>query len=216
MTGHLSHCCRIDCGWTSREAALHKRTLGSSGAASWGLHHGRMTSRAREGTLVLHSALMGSHVRHSVLLWEPPVTANTVRNWRGCRGERLWWAEGWSVGCCEEWLGALSLFSLEKRREGGDCCHQQPKRSHQDESEALLRDTLRGVKDNNCKSQGKKLWLNMRKWFQSERSSALEQICPAVKSFFMEMVSALLEKSLILHKWIIPGCSAGQAGAQSL
>lgn len=40
--------------------------------------------------------------------------------------------------------------------------------------------------------------MNMRELFQSERSSALEQICPAVKSFFMkmEMVRALLEKFL--------------------
>lgn len=36
MTGHQSHSHRTDCGWTSREATLQKRTWGSRGAAGWG------------------------------------------------------------------------------------------------------------------------------------------------------------------------------------
>lgn len=80
-----------------------------------GLHHRMVTNRAREVTLVLHSALMGSHEKHSVLFWDPPVTANTLRNWRGCSGETLRWEEGQSMGCVRNGWGAAHLQPGEEK-----------------------------------------------------------------------------------------------------
>lgn len=70
-------------------AALQKGIEGPWEQQAGGLHHRRVTSRAREMTVVLHSALVKFHLQHSVPFWDSAVTANTLRNWRGSSGEPL-------------------------------------------------------------------------------------------------------------------------------
>lgn len=111
MTGYLSHCHRTDCGWTSRETARQKRTWGPGGSAGWG-------PAPQEG----HQQGKGSGSCPTFSTHDVPcetlcpVLGVPSNSKYSEKLERLWWAEGWSVGCCEEWLGALHLFSLEKRR----------------------------------------------------------------------------------------------------
>lgn len=115
MTGHQSHCHRTDCGWTAGRHLCRKGPEGPGEQQAGGCITGG--SPAEQGKWLLSSIQHSRGPMWSTLscFGNPPVTANALRNWRGCHGEMLWWVEGWSVGCCEECLGALHLFSLEKR-----------------------------------------------------------------------------------------------------